>query len=88
MKGVPRQLILITGATALLVGVIASLATGSWLLLVVALVIHGLGTVVVVGYTMRAVSQDEDKPDPVTQARQEEERGESTDEPSASPPGS
>ena len=84
MKGIPKQLILITGVSAVLVGVIAALGTGSWWLLLVALAIHAVGSLVVVGYTMRAVSQDEDKPDPVTQARREEQRGDSTDEPSAS----
>jgi membrane protein implicated in regulation of membrane protease activity len=88
MTGAPRQLVLITGAVAVLVGVIAALATGSWWLLLAAMAVHAVGTIVVVGYTLRAASQDEDKPDPVTQARREEEKGESTDEPPASPSGS
>lgn len=87
MTGMPRQLILITGAVALLVGVIAALGTGSWWLLLAALAVHAVGSIVVVGYTMRAASQDEDKPDPVTQARREEKKGETTDEPPASPSG-
>ena len=83
--GVPKQLIIITGGVALLVGVVASLATGSWLLLLAAMLIHAAASTVVMLVTMRAVSQDVDKPDPVTQARREEERGAATDEPSADP---
>ena len=61
--GTLRPLIILTGATALTVGVIASLAVGSWLLLAVALVVHGLLTAVVVGTSMTLISQVE-KPDP------------------------
>jgi membrane protein implicated in regulation of membrane protease activity len=83
--GVPKQLIIISAGVALLVGVVASLATGSWWLLLAAMLVHGLASALVVGVTMRAASQDVDKPDPVTQARREEQRGTTTDEPSADP---
>lgn len=58
-----RLLIILTGATALTVGVIASLALGSWWLVAVALVVHGVLTAVVVGSSMTLLSQVE-KPDP------------------------
>jgi membrane protein implicated in regulation of membrane protease activity len=62
-----------TFATALVVGAIAVLATGSWWALLVPLAIHGLGTAVVLSGIFKAVDQG-DKPDPVTEARLEEER--------------
>jgi hypothetical protein len=58
-----RPLIILTGATALTVGVIASLAVGSWWLVAVAMVVHGVLTAVVVGTSMTLVTQVE-KPDP------------------------
>ncbi len=58
-----RPLIILTGATALTVGVIASLALGSWWLVAVAMVVHGVLTAVVVGTSMTLFSQVE-KPDP------------------------
>ena len=74
-----RPLIILTGATALTVGVIASLALGSWLLLAVALVVHGLLTAVVVGTSMTLVSQVE-KPDPNVVSKLE---GEGVEDPEA-----
>jgi hypothetical protein len=38
------------------------------------MVVHAVGTVFVVGYTLRRAPQAGDKPDPVTEARLEEER--------------
>ena len=67
-----RLLILLTGATALTVGVIASLALGSWWLVAAAMVVHGLLTTVVVGSSMTLFSQVE-KPDPNVVTRLEEE---------------
>jgi membrane protein implicated in regulation of membrane protease activity len=69
----PRLLIISTGALLLTVGVVASLATGSWWLLVAAMVVHGLGSAVVIGYAWKAAGQTGDKPDPTTQARLEEQ---------------
>lgn len=82
MSGTPRQLIIVTAAVALIVGVVAALGTGEWLLLPAVMAVHALASALVVGYTLRTASQSEDKPDPVTQARQEEQRGASSDEPS------
>ena len=69
MSSGTRLLLIFTFATALMVGVIAALATGSWWLLAVALLIHAcVSTAVLIG-TGRALSQ-EDKPDPVTEAHE------------------
>ena len=65
-------MILIFGALALMVGVIASLALESWWILVAVMLVHGLLSAVVVGYTLRKTEESQDKPDPVTEARIEE----------------
>jgi membrane protein implicated in regulation of membrane protease activity len=62
------------GATALVVGAIAALALGSWWVLVGVLGVHALATTAVVGYTLRRAGETHEKPDPVTEARVEEER--------------
>ena len=72
--GTPRLMILIFGALALMVGVIASLALESWLILVAVMVVHGLLSAVVIGYTLKRTEESQDKPDPVTEARMEAKR--------------
>jgi membrane protein implicated in regulation of membrane protease activity len=72
-QGSPRLLVIFTAATALVVGLIAALATDNWIFLPVAIAIHAIGTV----FVLMAIAprlKDEDKPDPVTEARLEEER--------------
>ena len=66
-------MILIFGALALMVGVIASLALESWWILVAVMVVHGVLSALVVGYTLRQAGKTGGKPDPVTEARIEEE---------------
>ena len=70
--------VVISAATVLVVGAIVSLATGSWWFLIVALAAHAIGTLVVLAYTMSKVTDDKDKPDPVTEARIEEEESGAT----------
>jgi hypothetical protein len=67
-----KLLIVVIGATVLTVAVIAALATESWWLLGVALVVHGLLTAVVVSITM-AMSSEVEKPDPNAVAKLQEE---------------
>jgi membrane protein implicated in regulation of membrane protease activity len=67
------MLILMTFATALVLGGIIALATGSWWALVIPVVLHLVGTTIVVGGVFKRLDQG-DKPDPVTEARLEEER--------------
>jgi membrane protein implicated in regulation of membrane protease activity len=76
--GSPRLFIVISAATVLVVGGVVSLATGSWWFLIVALAAHAVGTLVVLAYTMSKVADDKDKPDPVTEARIEEEESGAT----------
>ena len=72
MTGNPRLLVIITLATALMVGAIIALATGKWWTIAIPLVLHGLTTVVVVSGVFKRMDQG-DKPDPVTEARLDEE---------------
>jgi membrane protein implicated in regulation of membrane protease activity len=70
--GSPRLLIVFTLATALVVAGVIALATGSWWVLVVVLVVHlAVTSVVVSGIFSRTEQQD--KPDPTTEARVEQE---------------
>ncbi|HYI99110.1 MAG TPA: VirB3 family type IV secretion system protein [Thermoleophilaceae bacterium] len=62
-----RGLVAITFFTALIVGAVIALITGSWWFLLVALVLHAIGTIVVVATTFSLVSQVE-SPDPRTAA--------------------
>jgi membrane protein implicated in regulation of membrane protease activity len=69
----PRLLIVLSGATALVVGAIAALALNSWWVLVVLMGLHALASIAVVTFGLRLAADDADKPDPVTSARLEEE---------------
>ena len=64
------MLVIFTAGAALMVGVIASLALNSWWLLLVALGLHAIVSVVVLGFTFKRIEQG-DKPDPVTEAHME-----------------
>lgn len=72
----PRLLIVFTLAVIGVVLIVAALATESWWLLPVALLAHGAATAVTVVAISRTADQ-KDKPDPVTEARLEEEIKES-----------
>ena len=63
-----RILIAITFAVALCVGAIAALATGSWWLLAIPLLVHFLGTVLVLRVAADVLGRA-DKPSPTEAAR-------------------
>ena len=71
--GTPRMMIILFGAAAIVIGAIAALALGSWWVLIGVLLVHLVASSLVIVYTMRRASADEGKPDPVTEARIEEE---------------
>lgn len=75
MSSGTRLMIVIVAATGVMVAGIAALALDSWVLLVVLLALHGVATAVVVSFTFKRAKQSEDKPDPVTEARVDEEAG-------------
>ena len=56
-----------------MVGIIASLALESWWILIAVMGAHAVFSAVVIGYAFAQASKTGDKPDPVTQARIEEE---------------
>jgi hypothetical protein len=62
-----RELIAITFFTALVVGAVIALITGAWWIIFVALVLHAVGTVVVVGTAFTLATRGE-SPDPRTAA--------------------
>ena len=61
-------------ATGVVVAAVAALALKSWLLLVAVLALHAIVSAFVVGTAWRRAGDTSDKPDPVTEARIEEER--------------
>jgi membrane protein implicated in regulation of membrane protease activity len=73
MTGNPRLLVVMTFSTVLVVGGVLALATGSWWALVIPVALHGIATTLVVSGVFKRVDQGE-KPDPVAEARIEEER--------------
>jgi membrane protein implicated in regulation of membrane protease activity len=61
-------------ATGLVVAAVVLLLTRSWWALAAAMLVHAGATIGVLWYTLRRAGQSQDKPDPVTEARIEEER--------------
>ena len=68
----PRLLVVFTLAVVGVVLIIVALSSNEWWILVPALLAHGLATAVALGAIGKSLKQRE-KPDPVTQARLEEE---------------
>jgi hypothetical protein len=76
--GTPRLLVTFTLATLLVVLMVAALATRSWVVLGIALLVHLTATAITVGM-IRRYSTQADKPDPTTEARREVEEREAGD---------
>jgi membrane protein implicated in regulation of membrane protease activity len=57
-----------TLAVAIVVGAVVSLATGSWWFLILAIAVHVVATTLVMT-SIRGRLRQEEKPDPVTEAR-------------------
>jgi membrane protein implicated in regulation of membrane protease activity len=66
-------MVIIFVATGVVVAAVAALALQSWLLLVAVLAVHGIASAFVVGTAWRRAGDTRDKPDPVTEARMEEQ---------------
>ena len=71
--GTPRMMLVLLGATGVVVAAVAALALQSWWVLFAVLAVHGVATTFVIVYTLRQAGVDRDKPDPVSEARMEEE---------------
>ena len=76
MFGSPRMLLWMTLGSAVVAAAILVTVTGEWWTLLIPLVIHGLGTTLVLTGVFKVLGE-RDKPDPVTQARLDDE-GENT----------
>jgi membrane protein implicated in regulation of membrane protease activity len=77
------MMIVLLGAAALVVGAVAALALDNWWILVAVMGLHLVASTLVIGYAWMRASQTGDKPDPVTEARIEEERAHEKHEPRA-----
>jgi membrane protein implicated in regulation of membrane protease activity len=73
--GTPRMMVVLFGATGVVVAAVAALALQSWWVLFAVLALHATATAFVIGYTFRKAGESHEKPDPVTEARIEEESG-------------
>ena len=74
-SGTPKMMLVLLGATGVVVAAIAALALQSWWVLIGVLAVHGTATTLVITYTLRQAGRDYDKPDPVTEARIEDRHG-------------
>src|SRR5215210_2806118 len=74
VRGGNRLLLIISAATGVVVIAVAALVVKSWLVLGIAIAIHLAASTVVIGYSMKKIGETGDKPDPVSQARIEDER--------------
>ena len=70
--GTPKLMFAMLGAAAIVVGAIGVLAFETWWVLIVAVAALAVASVFVLGYVGKTL-QNADKPDPVTEARLEEE---------------
>ena len=66
-------MVIIFVATGVVVAAVAALALQSWLLLVAVLLLHAIASAFVIGTAWRRAGDTRDKPDPVTEARMEEQ---------------
>jgi membrane protein implicated in regulation of membrane protease activity len=73
VSGSPRMLVAFTFAAAVVVGAIIALATGQWWVLAAAVLLHFAGTAFVLTFIWKRMDE-QDKPDPLTEARLEDAR--------------
>jgi membrane protein implicated in regulation of membrane protease activity len=76
--GTPRMMVIMLGAAGVIVAAVAALALDSWVVLFVVLAVHFVLSGLVIGYSLRKASEDEGKPDPLVEARIEEEQARSS----------
>jgi membrane protein implicated in regulation of membrane protease activity len=72
--GTPRMMVIMLGAAGVIVAAVAALALESWLVLFAVLAVHFAISGAVVVYSLRKAGETEGKPDPLTEARIEEEQ--------------
>jgi membrane protein implicated in regulation of membrane protease activity len=76
MFGSPKMLLWMTLGSAVVAAAVLVTVTGEWWTLLIPLAIHALGTTLVLTGVFKVLGE-RDKPDPVTQARMDDE-GENT----------
>ena len=74
----PRMMIIMLGAAGLIVAAVAALALDSWAVLIAVLIVHFVLSGIVIVYSLQKAGEDEGKPDPLTEARVEEEHARSS----------
>jgi hypothetical protein len=74
-------MLILFAATGIVVAAVLALTLRNWWVLIGVLFVHLLATIAVVGYSLQRASQSYDKPDPVTEARLEEEGAEEQAQP-------
>jgi membrane protein implicated in regulation of membrane protease activity len=72
--GTPRMMVIMLGGAGVIVAAVAALALDSWAVLFAVLAVHFAVTGVLTVYTLRKAGDTGDKPDPLTEARIEEEQ--------------
>ena len=72
MFGTPKMLLWMTLAAAVIAAALLVFITGEWWTLFIPVVVHGIGTALVTLGVFKVLGE-RDKPDPVTQARMDEE---------------
>jgi membrane protein implicated in regulation of membrane protease activity len=70
----PRMMVVLFAATGVVIAGVLALTLQSWWVLVAVLFVHAVATTAVVLYTLQRAGESGEKPDPVTEARVEEER--------------
>jgi hypothetical protein len=61
------MLVAITLGTVVVLAAMAALATGNWLILPIAVLVHFVASAIVIGFFFKKIDEG-DKPDPVTEA--------------------
>jgi membrane protein implicated in regulation of membrane protease activity len=70
----PRLMVILLAATGVVVAAVIALTLKSWWVFAAVLALHATATTLVIGYSLRRAGETGDKPDPVEEARIEEER--------------
>jgi membrane protein implicated in regulation of membrane protease activity len=70
----PRMMVIMLGAAGVIVAAVAALALDSWAVLFIVLVVHFAVSGAVIGYSLKKAGETGEKPDPLTEARIEEEQ--------------
>jgi membrane protein implicated in regulation of membrane protease activity len=72
----PRMMVVLFAATGVVVAGVLALTLRSWWVLLAVLFMHAVATMALVLYALRRAGEGGEKPDPVTEARVEEQRRE------------